>query len=149
MIIPVNRRGLLSGSDDILKGSCLCGSVKYEADCDAGSIIHCHCETCRKSHSAAFSSVMPISQKSFKWTGGSELLNHFESSPGKNRYFCSCCGSQLIAERSDAGLVLLRVGCLDTKITDRPDAHIWRSDSASWYNPDDEIRQLSEGYSKP
>ncbi len=149
MIIPRNRRELLSGSEGILKGSCLCGSVRYEADCDAGPIIHCHCQTCRKAHSAAFSSVMPISQKSFKWVDGSELLNSFESSSGKNRYFCSTCGSQLIAERPDVGLVLLRMGCLDTKVTDRPDAHIWRSDAAPWYNPDDEIRQLPEGYLKP
>ena len=132
----------------MLNGSCLCGSVKYEADCNAGPIIHCHCQTCRKAHSAAFSSVMPIAQKSFKWTSGVDVLNSFESSPGKNRYFCTNCGSQLIAERLEADLVLLRMGCMDTEITDRPDAHIWRSDGAPWYDPDHEIRQLPEGYAK-
>ena len=132
----------------MLNGSCLCGSVQYEADCDAGIIIHCHCQTCRKAHSAAFSSVMPIADKAFRWTHGEELLNSFESSPGKKRYFCTNCGSQLIAERKEANMVLLRMGCIDTEITQKPDAHIWRSDGAPWYDPDHDIRQLPEGYGK-
>lgn len=130
----------------MLKGSCLCGSVAYEVDCEPTAIVHCHCETCRKAHSAAFSSVMPIADKDFRWTRGAEFLNSFESSPGKDRYFCTRCGSQLIAERKEANLILLRVGCLDTKVTLKPDAHIWRSDAAPWYDPDHEIRQLPEGY---
>lgn len=130
----------------MLNGSCLCGSVTYQADCDPSIIIHCHCHTCRKAHSAAFSSVMPIADKAFQWTSGAEFLNSFESSPGKNRYFCSKCGSQLIAERKEANMVLLRMGCMDTQITQNPDAHIWRSDAAPWFDPDHEVRQMSEGY---
>lgn len=130
----------------MLKGSCLCGSVRYEADCEPNTFIHCHCQTCRKAHSAAFSTVMPVAADVFRWTGGEELLNSFESSPGKSRYFCTKCGSQLIAERKEANLILLRMGCMDTEITQKPDAHIWRSDAAPWYDPDHGVRQLQEGY---
>lgn len=130
----------------MLKGSCLCGSVQYEADCDPSIILHCHCQTCRKAHSAAFSSVMPIAPEAFRWTAGEDVLNRFESSPGKHRYFCTKCGSQLIAERKAANMVLLRMGCMDTEITQKPDAHIWRSDAAPWFDPDHKIRQLPEGY---
>lgn len=132
----------------MINGSCLCGSVTYQADCGHGPIIHCHCQTCRKAHSAAFASVMPIAYDAFKWTSGEDQLNSFESSPGKNRYFCTNCGSQLIAERREVKLILLRMGCVDTEIVDRPDAHIWRSDGAPWYDPDDEIRQLAGTYAK-
>jgi len=34
----------------MLKGSCLCGSVQYEADCEPNTYIHCHCQACRKAH---------------------------------------------------------------------------------------------------
>ena len=132
----------------MLNGSCLCGSVEYQADCEPNVMIHCHCQTCRKAHSAAFSSVMPINPKAFKWTSGEDLLQNFESSPGKKRFFCTRCGSQLIAERKEANMILLRVGCLDTEITGPADAHIWRSDAAPWYDPDHQIRQLAEGYVK-
>ncbi|MEO0439684.1 MAG: GFA family protein [Pseudomonadota bacterium] len=130
----------------MLKGSCLCGSVKYEADCDPGIIIHCHCQTCRKAHSAAFSSLMPVARDAFRWTAGEDVLSRFESSPGKNRHFCTRCGSQLIAERQETDIILLRMGCMDTKIAQKPDAHIWRSDAAPWFDPDHKIRQLPEGY---
>ena len=132
----------------MIRGSCLCGLVTYEADCDNGPIIHCHCQTCRKAHSAAFSSAMPIAYDAFKWTSGADVLNSYESSPGKKRYFCTGCGSQLIAERREANMILLRMGCVDTEITQKPDAHIWRSDGAPWYDPDHDIRQLAEGYVK-
>src|SRR4029079_17510517 len=83
----------------MLKGSCLCGSVHYEVDAPAGPIVHCHCETCRKAHGSAFSSVSPVPRDAFRWTKGEDLLAAFESSPGKFRRFCSKCGSQIIAER--------------------------------------------------
>jgi len=69
----------------MLTGSCLCGSVVYEVDASAGPIVHCHCSTCRKTHGAAFSTVMPVPRQSFRWLRGEELLSSFESSPGKLR----------------------------------------------------------------
>ena len=43
--------------------------------------------------------------------------------------------------------MLLRMGCLDTPITGRPRAHIWRSDSASWFDPKDQFtRDVGEAF---
>ena len=44
-------------------------------------------------------------------------------------------GSHIIAERPNQPDVLLRLGCLDTPITNRPKLHMWRSEGACWYNP--------------
>ena len=129
----------------MLDGSCLCGAVAYEVDAEPGPIIHCHCETCRKAHGSAFSSLMGVPRAAFRWTRGEEGLSAFESSPGKVRRFCAACGSQLVAERAGQPNVMLRLGCLDTPITDRPKAHIWRSDAASWYDPKEVLPELPEG----
>lgn len=128
----------------MLNGSCLCGSVTYEVDGDARPIVHCHCQACRKAHGAAFSSVMAVASDRFRWVKGQELLSRFESSPGKVRSFCSRCGSQLIAERPKLGRTILRLGCLDTPIADRPKMHIWRSDGASWYDPKDMLPEFPQ-----
>jgi hypothetical protein len=40
--------------------------------------------------------------------------------------------------------VLLRLGCLDTPITDRPKLHMWRSEAAGWYDPDDVLAEFPE-----
>ena len=77
----------------MLTGSCLCGSVAYEVDAEAGPIVHCHCQTCRKTHGSAFSTVTNVPRDRFRWTKGENLLRSFESSPGKQRYFCTTCGS--------------------------------------------------------
>ena len=129
----------------MLSGSCLCGAVAYEADAPLERIVHCHCQTCRKTHGAAFSSVTAVPREKFRWVRGEALLAGYESSPGKFRRFCSRCGSHIVAERVAQPVVLLRLGCLDTPVTERPQLHIWRSDGASWYDPKTQVREKAEG----
>ena len=81
----------------------------------------------------------------FRWLSGQQLLSFYESSPGKRRHFCSKCGSQLIAEWVAKPAVIVRMGCLDDDPGSRPVAHIWRSEGACWYEPDDVLPQLEEG----
>ena len=47
------------------------------------------------------------------------------------------------------GTILLRVGCLDTPIKERPKVHIWRSDAASWFDPGDQLPEWPEGKAPP
>lgn len=129
----------------MLTGSCLCGAIAFQADAPLACIVHCHCRTCRKTHGAAFSSVTAVPREAFRWTRGSERLGAFESSPGKFRRFCTGCGSHLVAERVAQPVVLLRLGCLDTDATGRPQVHIWRSDGASWYDPRVPAEELPRG----
>lgn len=120
----------------MLTGSCLCGRVAYEVEADLAAIVHCHCETCRKAHGAAFSSIGAVPRAAFRWVRGAEQLGAYESSPGKIRRFCANCGSQMVAEREGQPNVMLRLGCLDTPVETERQWHIWRSDGASWYGPD-------------
>lgn len=129
----------------MLTGSCLCRAVAYEAEAPLERIVHCHCRTCRKTHGAAFSSVTAVPRASFRWVKGESLLAAIESSPGKFRRFCSKCGSHVMAERTAQPVVLLRLGCLDTPIGERPEVHIWRSDAAPWYDPKRQASEKPEG----
>ena len=129
----------------MLVGSCLCGRVAYEVEAELESIVHCHCETCRKTHASAFSSLAAVPADRFRWTRGEEALGAFESSPGKIRRFCTACGSHLVAEREGRGTVMLRLGCLETPVTVERQWHIWRSDGASWYDPNAAYPQFAEG----
>ncbi|MGA0604414.1 GFA family protein [Phenylobacterium sp. VNQ135] len=129
----------------MLTGSCLCRAVSYEVDATIEGIAHCHCETCRKTHGAAFSSIAPVPRDRLRWVRGEHLLSSYESSPGKLRRFCSRCGSQIVAERPGHSHLMLRLGCLDTPITAARQWHIWRSDGATWYDPADVHPELPEG----
>jgi hypothetical protein len=133
----------------MLTGHCLCGRVCYEADAEIRTIIHCHCETCRRTHASAFSSIGAVPRQRFRWVAGEELLKNFESSPGKFRHFCSVCGSHILAERTGSEHVMLRLGCLDTPITSHSASHIWRSDCASWYDPKETLPEYPEAIPAP
>lgn len=121
-----------------IHGSCLCGAIAFEVDELAGPIGHCHCQTCRKAHSAAFATTARVKRKHFRWTQGESLLKHFESSPGKLRHFCGECGSQLVAEWVDQPTVILRLGVLDNDPGATAVVHIWTSHDRPWlaYSPD-------------
>lgn len=92
-----------------LMGSCLCGAVRYEVDRPDMPIAHCHCRTCRKAHASAFAAKAGVLREHFRWLAGEDRLRAFKSSPGKQRWFCSTCGTHLLAERPAQPHVILRV----------------------------------------
>ena len=128
---------------ETIAGSCLCGRVNYQISGKVGDIVHCHCKTCRKAHGAAFSSVAAVDDSDFKLSGR-EHLNSFESSKGKQRFFCTNCGTQIYAKREHTRHIILRLGSLD----DHPQAseknHIWVSDQADWYSINNNLPEHQE-----
>ncbi len=120
-----------------LKGSCLCGAVRYEVDRLDMPIVHCHCNTCRKAHASAFATTARVLREHFRWTTGESGLRAFESSPGKMRWFCSACGTHLIAKRPVQAHIILRVATLDDDPGVRPAMHIWTSHDAAWLTDTD------------
>lgn len=117
----------------MINGSCLCKNVRYEISGAPSDIVHCHCTTCRKAHGSAFSSVAAVLDGDFKLYG-SNFLNHYESSKGKKRYFCSNCGTQVYAKRENKDHIILRLGSIDGDFLGNEKQHIWVSQKASWYS---------------
>lgn len=115
-----------------LRGSCLCKTIEYQLDSLDMPISHCHCQTCRKAHAAAFATTAGVMREHFRWIKGQDRLNSYESSPGKLRHFCSVCGSQLMAERLAQPHVIVRVATLDDDPGLRPQAHIWTAHDVPW-----------------
>ena len=128
----------------LIEGSCLCRSAKYTISGDVSDIVHCHCITCRKAHGSAFSSIASVPLSNFSLTH-SAPLGHYESSPGKKRYFCSNCGTQLYAQRAGQGHIILRLGSLDSELPCKEYAHIWLSDKADWYEMGAQLKECQHG----
>jgi len=124
----------------MISGSCLCGQIKYSITGPVSEIVHCHCKTCRKAHGSAFSSVAAVNDQDFILSG-SDHLKSFESSPGKERFFCSNCGTQIYAKRADTGHIILRLGSLDDDPKVDEKSHIWVSQKAPWYSITGELPQ--------
>lgn len=119
-----------------MKGSCLCGTIRYQIDQLDGAIGHCHCLTCQKAHSAAFASTAGVLREHFRWLEGQDALNSYESSPGKLRHFCARCGSHLVAQRIGQPHVIVRVATLDNDPGVIAQHHIWTSHDRPWLASD-------------
>ena len=117
-----------------MKGSCLCGAVAYEVRRPTAG-LHiglCSCRSCRKAHAVPFNVYASVPRENFRWLQGEDKTRIYKSSPGKNRHFCSVCGSQLIAEHPGESNVLLRVALLDDDPGARPVEHIFRGQQVPW-----------------
>lgn len=98
----------------MLRGSCLCGGVRYEISGPLSYPLNCHCSMCRKAHGAAFRSRARVKAEDFRWTQGAELVTYYESSPGNHRGFCRVCGSPLLSRfDQDPRYYGLPLGALD------------------------------------
>jgi hypothetical protein len=110
----------------------------------AGPIGHCHCNTCRKAHAAAFASTARVDRADFRWLAGEADVRAFESSPGKLRHFCGRCGTHLMAQWLDQPQVILRVATLDEDPGVQPKAHIWVAHQVPWLAYGSDLATFSE-----
>lgn len=118
-----------------IRGSCLCGQVRFVLTGRPQLINHCHCSMCRKAHGAAFGSFMHADGAGFRWLVGAELVRRYPSSPGNERSFCGVCGSRLPVLEDEGRHVIIPAGLLDEDPGVRPVVHIHMGSKAPWYEP--------------
>jgi hypothetical protein len=123
-----------------IKGSCLCGAVRYEIDGCFEAIGHCHCSMCRKSHGAAFATWGIIKPDQFHWVAGERAVESYASSPGRTGCFCRKCGSPLAATQGGKVSEVV-LGTLDDDPGARPSEHIFVGFKASWHEISDALPQ--------
>jgi hypothetical protein len=129
----------------MVKGSCLCGGVRYEIDGKIDPMAHCYCSMCRKQHGASFGTYVGVNASDFRWVQGEELLTRYQSSPGVQRGFCRTCGSGLPVPEPGAQQFFVPAGTLDDDPGARPAAHIFVGSKAPWVEIRDDLPQF-DGY---
>lgn len=92
------------------KGSCLCGSVRFEVEGVKKEFGACHCEMCRKWTGGPLLSVSAGSMVNFE---GSENISVYDSSPWAERGFCSKCGSGLFYRLKSNQHYMIPMGLFD------------------------------------
>jgi len=129
----------------MLRGRCLCGSVRYELLGPVGSVSHCHCAMCRKAHGAAFATYGRVERSDFALLSGAEEIASYSSSPGVTRTFCKRCGSnlQFISDKRPTTLSLA-LGTLDDDPKVQASLHIFVDSKAPWFQITDDLPQHAE-----
>jgi len=119
------------------QGQCLCGEVQVQINGEISDIIHCHCSLCRKNSGTAYATNGFINADDFTIKSGEESLTRFSFKPGKNRHFCTKCGSPVYSSNDqDPARYRIRLGLLDSDIAERPTSHNFVSSKANWEDLD-------------
>jgi hypothetical protein len=126
----------------MIRGSCLCGSIRYEVRGLLGPATHCHCSMCRKAHGAAFGTYARVQKVDFVLVSGAEDIASYLSSPEVTRTFCRKCGSTLQFIRSTRpNTFSLVLGTLDDDPGVRPVMHIHIESKVPWLDINDGLPQ--------
>lgn len=121
-------------SDTILRGSCLCGAVRYELT-EAPTWAHnCYCSRCRKATGAGFASNLFVSLDALRYTDGEQHLRSFKPRDAERfkHTFCEICGSTLPYRNEARGRAVVPMGSLDDDPDYGPRAHTFVDSKASW-----------------
>ena len=114
-------------------GGCLCGQVRFVITGGIRDIVYCHCSQCRKAQGSAFATNGNVDAEAFRFLQGEEELTGYESSPGQTKYFCRHCGSPILSRTlSRPDKVRVRLGTIESDISERPSGHIFVTSKANW-----------------
>lgn len=128
----------------MVRGSCLCGQVKFAVNGPIKALSSCHCSECRKAYGSAFGTIAVCEYKYFKYLTGEHLISSFIQSKDVTRTFCKNCGSRLpILDEFDP-LVGIPAGLLDDDPIVKPSEHIFVGSKAPWWEITDNIPQFDE-----
>ena len=123
-------------------GSCLCGSVKFKVTGPVKFVAHDHCSICRKAHGATFVTWCGVKSETeqFQLLSGNDCLTSYQSTKEAERQFCKICGSQMFFRSNNwPGEVHFTRASIDQEMFEKPKAHVYYSDKASWLEYEDEL----------
>lgn len=126
----------------MIKGSCLCGSVKFEIEGKPQSLSYCHCGRCRKT-GGIYSAVLVGDSESLTVSGAENIVRYAPEDPWKySRSFCKNCGSSLGELATDEGIYVVAVSALDSDPEILPSAHLHVASKPPWFDIRDDLTQF-------
>ncbi|WP_040308676.1 GFA family protein [Asticcacaulis biprosthecium] len=95
--------------EQIRKGGCQCGAVRFEVAGALGKASVCHCRMCQKAFGNVFAPLVSVREATLTWTKAEPA--RFQSSNLVKRGFCPTCGTPLTYEAPDG--VAVAIGAFD------------------------------------
>jgi len=127
-----------------LTGHCLCRAITFELSGAPERVVHCHCESCRRSTSAPIATFVIVRRVDVRWIGDAPVV--YPSSPGVRRSFCGRCGSPLAYEterRPD--LIDLYACSLSDPAAVTPGSHVHVEEQLPWLDVLDDLPRYARG----
>jgi hypothetical protein len=125
----------------VVRGSCLCGAVAYEARLPLAKFVNCHCSRCRKATGSAHSANAYVLPDAFRWTRGEEVVRRFDLPQARSfaTAFCSRCGSPLPHATRSGREIIIPAGSFDDDPGVKPSINLHWDSRAEWVTSEGEI----------
>ena len=121
----------------MLKGSCLCGDIRFETAAKPQGASMCHCSQCRKQSGGIWSSAY-VKDTELTITGP---VSWYEASPNAKRGSCPRCGSFLFWKANDEDTISFSLGSVDGPTGLTLSKHIFVADKGDYYEIADGVPQ--------
>lgn len=130
----------------MIKGSCLCGKVKFQISGEPYSLSYCHCSRCRKA-AGVFSAVLIGKADDLQITEGQDAIARFKPATDAKfeRCFCKDCGSSL-GDMASGDAYVIAASALDDDPRIRPTFHIHTASKPDWYDIADDLKKFEDDY---
>jgi hypothetical protein len=116
-----------------LRGSCLCGGVRFEVTEAFETVTQCHCTSCKKLSGGVGTVSGRVGTDAIQVLAGQELLRTYQPDEGSAKTFCSACGSNLFGGGwPTSPKASVRLSALDSPFDRKPEQHIYVRSVAPW-----------------
>ena len=129
----------------MIRGSCLCGEVRFEYARAVTQVGMCHCSKCRKVSGTASNATIVVPETDFKWVAGEDLRRVYTMPTGWHTTFCATCGSPLPQTLRGSAAYWVPAGLLDDDPGLRIGGHIFVDSKTSWDEIAGDAPQFPEG----
>ena len=119
-------------TDDVLRGSCLCGQVRFQVSGRHRKIYQCHCSLCRKQSGSSSNAALVVSVDDFTWTSGQERILSYVRPTGFRADSCRGCGSPVPNRLRTTTHVWVPAGLLDDDVQLEIAMHLFVGSKARW-----------------
>jgi hypothetical protein len=126
---------ILMSGEQTLRGSCLCGRVRFEVAGPFPKLYQCHCSLCRKQGGSVSNTGLIVAADKFRWLAGEDVIGKWQRSTGFRSHFCQRCGSVVPNPLRDTGYIWVPAGALDDEGTLEIAAQLFLGSKFVWDQP--------------
>ncbi len=134
-------------TENIVRGACVCGKVRYAVRPPFMAFQYCHCSRCRKASGSAHAANLFVATEQLSFESGEEHVRRFDLPEAKywSHCFCDTCGSAVPWKSRTGKAFIIPAGTLDDDPGMRPTRNIYCAYDPEWYVPASELPKFDEG----
>ncbi len=127
--------------EEVHRGGCLCGAVRFEAGAPLREVIACHCSQCRRQTGLHYAATNVADDR--LRLEGADAVTWYRASDKASRGFCRICGSALFWKGDGREDISIMAGSFDQPSGLKIAVHIYCADKADFYDINDDAPQFA------